>query len=49
MRCYNGAPDSEFQALIDDAQLAQRQLGVVGARATYFPVPTRRALREFTS
>lgn len=41
MRCYNGCPDKELQALIDDCALAAKQLDAVGARATYFPVEER--------
>lgn len=38
MRCYNGCPDSELQALLDDQALATKQLAAIGARATYFPM-----------
>lgn len=38
MRCYNGAPDSELQAFLDDSELASQQLAAVGMRATYFPM-----------
>ena len=37
MRCYNGCPDDELQALLDDKALATKQLAAIGARATYFP------------
>jgi len=38
MRCYNGCPDSELQALIDDNTLATKQLATIGAHAIYFPM-----------
>lgn len=38
MRCYNGCPDSELQALIDRDVKAQKDLAKFGARATYFPM-----------
>lgn len=38
MRCYNGCPDKELQALIDDMKLASKELAAIGARATYFPM-----------
>lgn len=38
MRCYDGCPDSELQALLDDARRASRELEAAGLRATYFPV-----------
>lgn len=38
MRCYNGCPDSELQALIDDSAKATQELKAIGAHATYFPV-----------
>lgn len=38
MRCYNGCPDSELQAFLDDQALATKELAAIGARATYFPM-----------
>lgn len=38
MRCYNGAPDSELKAFLDDCELAERQLAAADMRATYFPM-----------
>ena len=38
MRCYNGCPDKELQALLDDQALATKELAAIGARATYFPM-----------
>lgn len=38
MRCYNGCPDSELQAILDDNELASKELAAIGARATYFPM-----------
>jgi len=37
MRCYNGCPDSELQALLDDAKKAGEELAKKGMRAVYFP------------
>ena len=41
MRCYNGQPDKELQALMDDAALVTRQLAAHDARAVYFPAEGR--------
>lgn len=40
MRCYNGAPDSEMQTMLDrQAALMKRIRGAEpGAHCTYFPV-----------
>jgi hypothetical protein len=38
MRCYNGCPDEELQAIIDDEAKATRQLTKRGIHATYFPM-----------
>lgn len=38
MRLYNGCPDSELQAKLDDDKLAGNQLAKIGLRATYFPM-----------
>ena len=38
MRCYNGCPDKELQAIIDDSELAKRELEALGLRATWFPM-----------
>lgn len=38
MRCYDGAPDKNLQALLDDSKLAHKQLKSLGLTATYFPV-----------
>jgi len=38
MRCYNGCPDSELQAFLDDQELATKQLAAIGSRATFFPM-----------
>ncbi|HEY6020840.1 MAG TPA: hypothetical protein VIY48_13360 [Candidatus Paceibacterota bacterium] len=38
MRCYNGCPDKELQAVLDDNALASKELAAIGARATYFPM-----------
>ena len=38
MRCYNGCPDAELQAIIDDVDEAHKELAAAGARATYFPM-----------
>lgn len=37
MRCYNGCPDDELQALLDDAKRAEQELAAAGMRAVYFP------------
>lgn len=41
MRCYNGCPDSEYQALLDAEAKAERELAeaMPGARCVYFPSP----------
>lgn len=41
MRCYNGCPDKELQAVLDDNAAAEIELAVFGARATYFPMEER--------
>lgn len=38
MRCYNGCPDKEYQALLDGRALARKRLAVIGLRDTYFPL-----------
>lgn len=38
MRCYDGCPDDELQALIDDEVKASKELARHGMRATYFPM-----------
>jgi hypothetical protein len=40
MRCYNGCPDSELQALLDAQARARAELQakLPGASATYFPM-----------
>lgn len=38
MRCYDGCPDKEYQALLDGRALARKRLAAVGLRATYFPL-----------
>ena len=38
MRCYDGCPDSEYQAHLDDEAKASEELSKIGARATYFPM-----------
>lgn len=38
MRCYNGAPDTELQALLDYRAALRRQLETRGARICYFPM-----------
>lgn len=38
MRCYNGQPDKDLQALLDDLRKAGEELAAVGLRATYFPM-----------
>lgn len=37
MRCYNGCPDSELQAHLDEQTRLHKVLERLGARATYFP------------
>ena len=41
MRCYNGCPDKELQALLDESARIDKELAAVGARATYFPMEER--------
>ena len=41
MRCYNGCPDSEYQALIDSCTVARGALLALGYTATYFPMEER--------
>ena len=40
MRCYNGCPDSELQALLDETHRLRESLRAVDkeARVTYFPM-----------
>lgn len=38
MRCYNGCPDKELQALLDSKEKAHKDLSKIGCRATYFPM-----------
>ena len=38
MRCYNGCPDSELQAVHDANADAKKRLKDAGASATYFPM-----------
>ena len=38
MRCYNGAPDKELQALMDDSERAGKELEALGLHATWFPM-----------
>lgn len=39
MRCYNGCPDSELQALLDNRERLRRRLVFLdpNARSVYFP------------
>lgn len=37
MRCYDGCPDKELQAVIDDNKAAREALAGMGVRAVYFP------------
>jgi hypothetical protein len=37
MRCYNGCPDAELQALIDSEQSIRAQALKEGINLTYFP------------
>ena len=41
MRCYNGCPDSQLQAHIDEQNRLHKELSLRGATATYFPVEER--------
>jgi hypothetical protein len=38
MRCYDGCPDSQLQALIDRSNEAKRVIETLGASVTYFPM-----------
>lgn len=38
MRCYNGCPDKELQALIDSRQAAKDEAKRLGIQLTWFPV-----------
>lgn len=38
MRCYDGAPDSELQALLDGKDRCHKRLAKAGLKATYFPM-----------
>lgn len=38
MRCYDGCPDEELQAVLDAKFEAHKQLADAGLRATYFPM-----------
>lgn len=38
MRCYNGCPDKELQAMLDDKRKARQELVAAGLHATYFPM-----------
>ncbi len=38
MRCYDGCPDKELQAVLDAASNAHAELRTKGLRATYFPM-----------
>lgn len=50
MRCYNGCPDKELQAVLDDNAAAEIELAVFGARATYFPMEERwMVFKDYTS
>lgn len=37
MRCYNGCPDSQLQAYLDNQKRLHKELAKLGATATYFP------------
>jgi FMN phosphatase YigB (HAD superfamily) len=38
MRCYNGAPDNELQAIIDDNKAVDKELAALGMRTVWFPM-----------
>jgi hypothetical protein len=38
MRCYNGQPDKELQAIIDDDRKVGEEIAAMGLSITYFPV-----------
>jgi hypothetical protein len=41
MRCYNGCPDDELQAIIDEREAAHREGRRLGIVITWFPVEER--------
>lgn len=41
MKCYNGCPDKELQAILDDQANAQKELSKMDLHATYFPMEKR--------
>lgn len=41
MRCYNGCPDKELQALIDARQAAHDEARKLGIHICWFPVEER--------
>jgi len=50
MRCYDGCPDKELQAIIDDCALARKQLADAGLTVTYFPMEGKwRVFRNYTA
>lgn len=40
-RCYNGCPDKELQAIIDESKRQDAVLKRFGAHATYYPMEER--------
>lgn len=41
MRCYNGCPDSQLQAWLDEQKRLHAELAGMGIKATYFPAEER--------
>ena len=48
MRCYDGCPDSSYQALLDSCAAARATIIKLGYTVTYFPMEERyMAFKDF--